>query len=138
MPALEDPDILTGPCGAPLCDVGRPTTVSPTMSDEEDDDDLELPADEAPAVGDFEDFDENDFDDEFDEDFEGELGDEYELSEFETATPAEIDDSDDDDEELPMDGDFVDEDAEEEPAEPAEAEKAPEEEEPKKKGKKKK
>jgi hypothetical protein len=130
----DDPDILIGPCGAPLPEVGRPAAASPTLS-EEDDEELEIP-EEVPEVGDFEDFDENDFDDEFDEDFEGELEDEYELKEFENAAPIEVDE--DDDKELPLDGDFVDEDAEDEPAEPLEAEKPPVEEEKGKKGKAKK
>ncbi len=132
-----DLDTLPTPCDLPATQIGGGVIAAPRLSEEEDEE-IEIP-EEKPAIGDFEDFDEEDFDDEFDEDFEGELEDEYELSEFETVTPAELDADEDID--LPIDGDFVDDD-EEEVAEPVEEEAAPEEEEESKgkkgKGKKKK
>ncbi|WP_425614933.1 hypothetical protein NA78x_004817 [Anatilimnocola sp. NA78] len=99
---------------------------------------LDLPgtivmADEEEA-GEIDDFDEEDFDDEFDDDFEEELEDEYDLADLE-----EVSDEDlvEDDVELPIGGDFVDEDEEpEEPVLPEDPDAAPaEEEKPKGKGK---
>lgn len=90
----------------------------------------------APAPGEFDDFDEEDFDDEFDDDFEEELEDEYELSEFGELTEEDLAD-DEEAETVPM-GDFIDEDAEpEEPAVEAEEPAAEAEEEPAGKKKKK-
>lgn len=94
---------------------------------------------EEDEAGEVDDFDEDDFDDEFDDDFEEELEDEYDLADLE-----EVNDEDlaEDDADLPIGGDFVDED--EEPEEPAlpedpDAPAAEEEEKPKKgKGKAKK
>lgn len=102
--------------------IGQPAVLSPSASDEEDD----FEPEEAPApIGDFDDFDEEDFDDEFDDDFEGELEDEYQLSEFEEVTEEDLIETDC---ELPL-GDLVDEDAEDEPIEPVEEEEKKEEEE---------
>jgi hypothetical protein len=123
-PAINLPEV--GRCADLV--IGRPGNVSPSASDDED----ELEPEEEPAapIGDFDDFDEEDFDDEFDDDFEGELEDEYQLSEFEEVTEEDLLEPEID---LPITGDLIDEDAEEEPEEPLEE---PQEEEPPAKGKK--
>ncbi len=84
------------------------------------------------AAGEVDDFDEDDFDDEFDDDFEEELEDEYDLADLEEVSAEDLEE---DDADLPIGGDFVDED--EEPEEPAlpedpDAPAAEEEEKPKK------
>ena len=89
-------------------------------------------ADEEEA-GEVDDFDEDDFDDEFDDDFEEELEDEYDLADLEEVSD---DDLAADDVEIPIGGDFVDEDEDaEEPAVPEDPDAAPaaaEDEKPKK------
>jgi hypothetical protein len=92
-----------------------------------------LAADEedAPEV---DDFDEDDFDDEFDDDFEEELEDEYDLADLEEVSDEDLAE---DDAELPIGGDFVDEDEEpEEPALPEDPDAPAAEEDDKSKGKK--
>lgn len=92
---------------------GRIAISSPVVAVDEDDaeDDFEGEIDTPDFEG-LEDFDDEDFDDEFDDDFEEELEDEYDFDEFdENVTDEDLDDAEGD---LPLDGDFVDEDAEEE------------------------
>lgn len=103
---------------------------SPVMSDD-DDEEEETTGGGSPA-GDVDDFDEDDFDDEFDDDFEEELEDEYDLADLEEVSDEDLTA---DDVEIPIGGDFVDED--EEPEEPVvpedpDAPAAAEEEKPKK------
>lgn len=133
---VAEPFGVTVQPGDPATDsfCGRDRGGSATLSDE-DDEDLEDDVDTntGGGVGDFEDFDEEDFDDEFDDDFEGELEDEYELSEFEDVTEEDLIERDD---VLPLSGDLVDEDAEDEPAEPAAEDKDEDEKKPEPKGKK--
>ncbi len=114
--------------------------VAPTVTmadDEEEGEEEEFESVETPDFEGLEDFDDEDFDDEFDDDFEEELEDEYDFDEFDERVTEE--DLEAAEVELPLVGDFVDEDAEEEPAGPAVAEEEPgkEPEEKPKKGKKK-
>jgi len=88
-------------------------------------------ADEEEA-GEVDDFDEDDFDDEFDDDFEEELEDEYDLADLEEVSDEDLAEEE---VELPIGGDFVDEDEEPEPAVAEDPEAPAAEEEKPKKGK---
>ena len=123
------------PCAAPPADdvaaweaeIGILPT-GPVMVDDEDEEETT-----DAAGGDVDDFDEDDFDDEFDDDFEEELEDEYDLADLEEVSDEDLTA---DDVEIPIGGDFVDEDEEaEEPVVPEDPDAAPaaaEEEKPKK------
>jgi len=107
-----------------------------TLADDDDElgDDEELEGVETPDFEGLEDFDDEDFDDEFDDDFEEELEDEYDFDEFdERVTEEDLEEAEAD---VPLVGDFVDEDEEEEKV--VEEEPKPPEPETKKKPKGKK
>lgn len=89
---------LPRPGIAPLNDSDEPSLDGPLLPEV-------FAADEA-EDGDLDEFDEDDFDDEFDDDFEEELDDEYDLLD------AEVTDEDlmEDDSDLPMGGEFDDDD----------------------------